>query len=278
MFKIGEFSKLTQVSIRMLRYYDELGLLKPARIDPFTGYRLYSTDQIPMLQRILLLRDMEFNVSEIEEALKNWDTGSMPRLLSEKKSEILESIQRQQRRIEKIEMATRDLQSNQIEVHHNVVIRQIPSYRILSLRQVIPDHFSEGPLWEKLCAFVQAEQVELASGVNNLAIYHGEEEEESGVDVEVAALVKRLGKDKDGFTYRETEAVETMACIMVYGPYENIGPAYHSFAYWLQEHRQYEMSGPSRQICHIGGDRAESPEEFLTELQTPVQMRDSFFE
>ena len=47
MFKIGEFSKLSQVSIRMLRYYDEMGLLKPDRIDTFTGYRLYSAAQCP---------------------------------------------------------------------------------------------------------------------------------------------------------------------------------------------------------------------------------------
>ena len=50
MFKIGEFSKLTQVSIRMLRYYDEAGLLKPASTDPWTGYRMYSADQIPTLR------------------------------------------------------------------------------------------------------------------------------------------------------------------------------------------------------------------------------------
>ena len=65
MFKIGEFSKLTQVSIRMLRYYDEAGLLKPAEIDSFTGYRFYSTEQIPVLNKIIFLRDLGFNVSEI---------------------------------------------------------------------------------------------------------------------------------------------------------------------------------------------------------------------
>ena len=53
MFKIGEFSKLTQVSIRMLRYYDEAGLLKPASTDPWTGYRMYSADQIPTLTQII---------------------------------------------------------------------------------------------------------------------------------------------------------------------------------------------------------------------------------
>ena len=56
MFKIGEFSKLTQVSIRMLRYYDETGLLTPAKTDPWTGYRMYSAEQIPVLNRIIYLR------------------------------------------------------------------------------------------------------------------------------------------------------------------------------------------------------------------------------
>ncbi|MDN9927223.1 MerR family DNA-binding transcriptional regulator, partial [Clostridioides difficile] len=53
MFKIGEFSKLTQVSTRMLRYYDETGLLKPAKIDSLTGYRMYSAEQISTLNRII---------------------------------------------------------------------------------------------------------------------------------------------------------------------------------------------------------------------------------
>lgn len=65
MLKIGEFSKLTQISIRMLRYYDETGLLKPATIDPQTGYRLYSSDQLTRLNQILMLRDCGFTISEI---------------------------------------------------------------------------------------------------------------------------------------------------------------------------------------------------------------------
>ena len=69
MFKIGEFSKLTQVSIRMLRYYDEAGLLKPASTDPWTGYRMYSADQIPTLNKIIYLRDSGFQISEIAAAL-----------------------------------------------------------------------------------------------------------------------------------------------------------------------------------------------------------------
>jgi DNA-binding transcriptional MerR regulator len=77
MFKIGEFSKLTQVSVRMLRYYDETGLFKPAQIDKFTGYRSYSVDQIPILHRIIFLRDSGFQVSEIAAVLKKWDSDSI---------------------------------------------------------------------------------------------------------------------------------------------------------------------------------------------------------
>ena len=65
MFRIGAFSKLTRVSVRMLRYYDDAGLLTPAVIDKFTGYRMYTTDQIPVLQKICLLRDMAVSYTHL---------------------------------------------------------------------------------------------------------------------------------------------------------------------------------------------------------------------
>ena len=65
MFKIGEFSKLVRVSPRMLRHYEKCGILYPAEIDKFTGYRGYSAGQIPLVQRIITLRDMGFSIEEI---------------------------------------------------------------------------------------------------------------------------------------------------------------------------------------------------------------------
>ena len=66
MLKIGEFSKLSRVSVRMLRHYDEIGLLPPASIDSATGYRYYSEDQLPVAGRITALRDMGFGLGEIQ--------------------------------------------------------------------------------------------------------------------------------------------------------------------------------------------------------------------
>jgi DNA-binding transcriptional MerR regulator len=65
MFKIGEFSRLSRVSVRMLRHYDQLGLLTPSQTDPFTGYRYYSAQQLPRLNRIIALRDLGFSLEQI---------------------------------------------------------------------------------------------------------------------------------------------------------------------------------------------------------------------
>lgn len=271
MFRIGGFSKLTRVSVRMLRYYDEAGLLKPAAIDRFTGYRMYTTDQIPALQKICLLRDMDFNVTEIREVLECWESGDVIGYLEDKKRQLSDTIRLEQQRIRKIETAMRDFMENTIETHYNVTMKSVPSHLILSLRETVADHFCEGNLWERLYAFVEEEQAELAPGVNNLAIYHNEEPAGDGVDIEVGVMAEKRGQDKGGFCYRETEPVEEMACIMVYGPYKNIGTSYHAFACWLEEHGQYEMAGPSRQICHIGAYNESDSRNFLTEVQTPVQ-------
>ena len=108
MFKIGEFSKLTQVSTRMLRYYDEMGLLKPAKIDSLTGYRMYSAEQISTLNRIIYLRDSGFNVAEIALAL-NYSNNAIIEQLDKKSVEIMDNIQKEQEKLKKIEIAKKEL-------------------------------------------------------------------------------------------------------------------------------------------------------------------------
>lgn len=101
---------------------------------------------------------------------------------------------------------------------------------------------------------------------------HDTDYREKDVDIEICAPVARTGKDIDGFVYRNTEPVPIMACtIMVYGPFENIANAYLAFAGWLQEHSQYTMTGQSRQIVHRGPWNEGSPDNYLTEIQIPLE-------
>ena len=70
MFKIGEFSRFSQVTVKTLRYYDEIGLLKPAEVDPFTGYRYYAASQFPRIHRILALKDLGLTLEQIGDLLE----------------------------------------------------------------------------------------------------------------------------------------------------------------------------------------------------------------
>ena len=69
MFRIGEFSQIAQVPTSQLRYYDEIGLLKPAQIDEWTNYRYYSVTQLPRLNRILALRELGLSLEQIRRLL-----------------------------------------------------------------------------------------------------------------------------------------------------------------------------------------------------------------
>ena len=269
MFKIGEFSMLTQVSIRMLRYYDETGLLKPAQIDEFSGYRLYSTEQIPILNKIVFLRDMGFNVSEITMSLSNWDNSFIINQLQNKRLEINNTIQAEQDKLTKIQLALKDIQQEKISIHYNVSIKNIPSYRVLSLRRIIPDYYAEGQLWVEMSTFADKNNIPIST--NTFSIYHDMEYKENNVDVEICAPVSVMGENKNGFVYRNTAPVPIMACTMVYGEFKNIAKAYLSFANWLQQHNQYRMTGESRQIVHRGPWNESNTDKYLTELQTPLE-------
>lgn len=272
MFKIGEFSRLTQVSVRMLRYYDEMGLLKPAHIDSWTGYRMYSVEQIPVLNKIIYLRDSGFGVAEIASALACRDNSLIAKQLDGKYEEICKTIRDEQEKLEKIKLAKKEILYGTGEMHYNVAIKSIPEYQVLSLRKKIPDYYCEGGMWQEMSAFAREQRISVSG--ETFSIYHDMEFKERDVDVELCAQVTKTGRDGGGFTYRMTEAVSSMACTMVYGDFSNIAGAYLSFARWLQDNSQYRMYGQNRQIVHRGPWNEEKPENYLVEIQIPIEKQE----
>ena len=268
MFRIGEFSKLTQVSVRMLRYYDEAGLLKPAEVDRWTGHRLYSANQIPRLDRIRYLRDSGFQVSEIALALE-MDDHALLAALDKKCLEIEQAIQKEQERLLKIAVAKEERQGSKSELHYHISMKSIPACQVLSLRRTVPTYYSEGDLWKELSAFAEKEEIEISS--DTFTIYHDTEYREQDVDMELCAPVKKAGENREPFCFRMTEAVPAMASTMVYGEFSNIKKAYLAFAKWLQKNSNYQMSAPVRQIVHRGPWNENDPVKYLTELQIPVE-------
>lgn len=273
MFKIGEFSKLTQVSIRMLRYYDQMGLLKPAQVDIESSYRLYSAKQIPALNRIIFLRDMGFTISEIKSVMQRMEMNSSSVIeeLSQKEAEIQQTISQQQDRLARIELAKKDMLKEKLEINYNVKIKAIPSYQVFSLRKVVKDYYCEGDLWQEMTQYAVAHQLPLSEETQTLTIYHDKDFPEEDVDIEVCALINQDGIAEGDFSYRVIEAIPIMAYSMVYGPFDNISGGFTAMANWLGEHNQYEMVGETRQIVHRGPWNENNPEDYLTEIQIPLR-------
>ncbi len=271
MFKIGEFSKLTQVSIRMLRYYDETGLLTPAKTDPWTGYRMYSAEQIPVLNRIIYLRDSGFQVSEIAAILNNEFSGLTEEELDRKSAEILKRIQEDRGKLRKIEIARKAVKAgSKDEMHCQILMKSIPACQALTLRRTIPDYYAEGELWKELSSFISEHPVQITDCV--FSVYHDPDYRERDVDVELCVPVKHAGTNAGQFLYRTIEAVPVMASTMAYGPFSNIAGSYAAFAGWLQQNSRYRMSGPDRQIVHRGPWNEDDPARYLVELQIPLTL------
>lgn len=269
MFKIGEFSKLTQVSIRMLRYYDEMGLLKPSKIDLWTNYRMYSVEQIPIINKIKYLRDSGFTIAEIAVILNAGTDGFLLEQLETKYAEIEQHIQAEREKLEKIERAKKELLHSESDLHYHISIKSIPAYQVLSLRRVVPSYYSEGELWQELSAFVKQSHGEVSEEA--FSIFHDMEYKEAWVDIELCAVVKKAGENQGDFIYRTVSPVPIMASTMVYGPFSNIAGVYLAFADWLQKNSQYNMTGQTRQIVHRGAWNEENPAKYLTEIQIPLE-------
>jgi len=268
MFKIGEFSKLVRVSARMLRYYEKCGLLKPASIDTFTGYRMYSAKQIPHLMRIISLRDMGFVAAEIVEALPHFHDGiAMKEILERKQNEIRASIAIEQSKLEAIDAMNNHFFKECFDMVYDVIFKSLQAEKVISIRESIPAE-QEEQLWDKLFVFIK--QNNIVHGSGGYSIYHSDEYEDDNVDTEIAVPVTTLGKDADGFKYKELPQIPKAATIRFSGSYENYSAAMEKLALWIEENG-YEISGVVRGFAISSHMDGASIGEFMTELQVPVR-------
>ena len=271
MFRIGEFSRLAQISVRMLRYYDKNDLLKPEKVDDFTGYRYYSPNQIRDLHKIIFLRDLGYNTTEISNALKNWNRDFIYKQMENKKLEIEKNIQKEKFKVTRLKKLIKNIENERFSINYDFNIKKIPDFMVLSLRKTVPDYFCEGILWKELYEFIENNKIKLPVNPYDFAVYHDLEYKESNVDIEVCAVVEKAEKDQNSFTFHKIKGVETMACTMVFGPYEKIASAFLGFIEWISEQPEYRMAGKNRQICHRGPWNEKDPSKYLTEIQIPLK-------
>ncbi len=272
MLKIGDFSKLSRISIRMLRHYDEHGLLTPASIDPMTGYRYYGEDQLMEAERIQALKGMGFALSVIREILEKYEEPEeMERFLLIKKKELEEETLETQQRIRLLENTLRWLRKDGKLMNYDVVLKTLPERYVASLRKIIPAYNQESILWQQLNEEMAPQNVKPAAPCYGMAIFHDEGYKESDVDVEIQIAVTGTYKDTANVKFKKVEPIQ-IASATYQGSYDQITKVNEAVAAWINDNG-YEFDGASFCIYHVSPAQASSQEDLVTEVCYPVKKR-----
>ena len=271
MIRIGDFSKLSRVSVKTLRFYDEMGLLKPIEVDRFTGYRYYEFDQLPRLHRILALKDLGFSLEEIGYLLEeDLSAEQMRGMLKLRQAEIRQRVEEEATRLERVELWLRQIEQEDSMSKYDVVIKKVEPIKVASVRGVVPTPPDQRSLWDELMSYLGQQGTRMIGPP--MAIYHDKEFKDRDWDIEVAMpITDAMTPDKRVKVHNLPE-VETMACVVHTGPFATIGEAYDAIAKWVDQNG-YQIVGPGREmnlrLPEMLGDQNDP--NTVNEIQFPVE-------
>lgn len=279
MFKIGDFSKLTQVSAKMLRHYDEIGLLKPARADPENGYRYYSAQQVPRLNRLMALKDLGFSLEQIGQMLDdNISVEALGGMLKLRQLEIEARLQTEQARLKQVRARLEYLEQEQHPPHYDIVLRPLPSLLVASIRQTVPNQGQAiTDLFDQLEAYIQTQGARAFH--SPMTIYHDADYRESDLEVEVAVPLTQVCPAPDPIQVYPLAAWDSAACLVYTGAYDKIAAALQALLRWI-EGQGYQVVGPIREVyLRFGAPPSlklppafltDDSRAYVTELQIPI--------
>jgi len=273
MIRIGDFSKLSQVSIKTLRYYDEMGLLKPLHVDRFTGYRSYSVSQPPRLNRILALKDLGFGLSQIAQVLGEGVSPEQLRgMLRLKRAELQQQIADEQERLAQIEVRLNDIEREDALPNYDVILKQVDTQLVAGVRDILSSYPEVGRLLKEVYSHLTH------SGINGFsltgaAIWHDDEYKTSDIDGEAVVYLKQpVLADGRVKIYELPEAL--MASVIHKGAYNTFNQAYEALGRWI-EAKGYTVVGPNREIyLECSEPVRQDDDSYVTEIQFPIAKRE----
>ncbi len=279
-FKIGDFSRFSRVSVKMLRHYDDLGLLKPAKVDPESGYRYYAAEQLPRLNRIVTLKDLGFSLEQIARLLDdNLTSDEIRGMLKLRRVEIEERLHEEQMRLVQVQGHLSHLDKANTMPHYDVILRQVEPNIYATIRAMVSDSDDIIQLmFEELEGYVADYRARALRPP--LMIYHDSDGEDAVFDVEVAVPVSAPVPNSARVTMRELPGHDMMACIIHKGDYTVLHQTLTALLAWVDA-QGYGVVGELREIylrfsadevgyTIPGAYRAVHNQEFVTELQLPV--------
>jgi len=273
MFRIGDFSRLTRVSMKMLRHYDEIGLFKPAYVDPFTDYRYYNFDQLPRLNRILALRGLGFPLENIRQMLDdNLSAEALHGILQLRRAQLEQEALEAREKLHEVEIRLHQIEQEGNMSKIDVLMKTVEPITIVGAREVVP---SPKQMRERCMALDgEARMLISAQGLKSdgvsFALYYPAEQE--GIDVEMAYVVGSSSKSgtQGKAAVHQLPAV-TVAYAIYRGSYDDfgaLGQVHAELNQWIESHG-YQISEATREFYLHPPKRFADPDGVM-EIQYPV--------
>jgi len=282
MIKIGDFSKLAHVTVKTLHHYGELGLLRPTHIDRYTGYRYYSLNQLPRLNRILALKNLGFSLEQVVDLLdEKLSLEEMRGMLRMKKIELAQRVGTEQARLAQVEMRLRQIEAEGHPPQHEVALKNVPPMTVLTAKAVAASETAFMSIRRSLQDMLRSnlERAHIKADGPFFALVANLPHAESDLVIELAIPVQ-LGRSQRAGDWgsnpvqlREMGAVANMASMVYDGNYSTLASIYTALYTWTKTNA-YQVTGPYREVYLSETGIAlqeESDASGFIEVQCPVQ-------
>ena len=274
MFGIGDFARHGRVSVRMLRHYDAIGLLRPAHVDPVSSYRSYAAAQLSQLNRIVALKDLGFTLEQVRTMLDEQVSVEQARgMLTLRRAQLEEALAADAQRLAQVEARLDAIESDGRLPLDAVVVKHIAAARVVELAGIAASFRPEdiGPVVRPLCAELghRLADAQVAPAGRLICYYERSphQDDEVAVHAAVPASVPP-GADLNGLTVADLPAV-VAATVVHRGSMDAVMPTWQGLVQWIDANG-YRSSGSPRELyLETPGD----PAEWVTELHEPVVSR-----
>ena len=271
MFAIGEFARHGRVSVRMLRHYDAIGLLRPAHVDPATGYRAYRAAQLAELNRIVALKDLGFTLEQVRAMLDEQISVEQVRgMLTLRRADLEATVAASTQRLAQVEARLRAIELDGRLPAHEVVVKHLPAARMAELTTIAGSFHPNdiGPVVHPLCAELGRRLITAeVTPVGRLTCYYEKTPNGDGaVTVHAAVpIATEHGTDLNGLSITDLPAADH-ATLVRRGPMDAVLPAWQALARWIDNHGHH-FTGPARELYL---ECPSDPTQWVTELQEPI--------
>jgi effector-binding domain-containing protein len=269
MFKIGYFSRLSFVTVKTLHYYDEIGLLKPVRVDHFTGYRYYSADQLPRLNYIVALKNLGLSLDEIATLVNDNLTPSQMRdIFILKQAELRQRLTEEQQRLVQVEKLLVQIEKEGTMPDYQVTIKKVEPQLVASVRDIVPSYGDIGQLYGDIFKHLGKKLVFKPASLM-MMICHDAEYKERDCDIEAVVPISKNIKGSERVKIYELPGMDEAVSTIHKGTYDTIGEAYNAIMTWT-ENNGYQITGNDRELFFTDPRKLKDPSENVTEVQFPV--------